>query len=340
MESNYIENLKSELINREFDQDYIDRCVNYAKRLINAELPVIFDARHLSLLLGINYSRLLFLAFGDKDTLYRTVRIKKKRGGYRTLSIPAVIIKYIQKWTLDEIVSKMKVSDAATGFIKGASIKENASLHLNSKCILNLDIKDFFPSINKNDVYRIFYYYGYTDALSDILSEICTFNDQLPQGAPTSPQLSNIRCIKMDKRIQLLCKAYNANYSRYADDITISGSGNLEKIKNIVIEIIRDEGFEINTRKTRILYPHQRQEITGLVINNGIIKVPKEYKRELRKEIYFCKKYGPTSHQEHIGDGHSFLKEHLYGKAYYIKMIEPTVGEGFLSELDEIDWNR
>lgn len=340
MESNYIENLKSELIRREFDQDYIDRCVNYAKRLIDAELPVIFDARHLSLLLGINYSRLLFLALGDKDTLYRTVRIKKKRGGYRTLSIPTVIIKYIQKWILDEIVSKMKVSDAATGFIKGASIKENASMHLNSKCILNLDIKDFFPSIDKSDVYRIFYYYGYTDALANILSEICTFNDQLPQGAPTSPQLSNIRCIKMDKRIQLLCKAYNANYTRYADDITISGSGNLEKIKNIVIGIIRDEGFEINTRKTRILYPHQRQEITGLVINNGIIKVPKEYKRELRKEIYFCKKYGPTSHQEHIGDGHSFLKEHLYGKAYYIKMIEPTVGEGFLSELDEIDWNR
>ena len=80
MESNYIENLKSELIRREFDQDYIDRCVNYAKRLINAELPVIFDARHLSLLLGINYSRLLFLALGDKDTLYRTVRIKEKRG--------------------------------------------------------------------------------------------------------------------------------------------------------------------------------------------------------------------------------------------------------------------
>ena len=144
----------------------------------------------------------------------------------------------------------------------------------------------------------------------------------------------------MDKRIQLLCKAYSANYSRYADDITISGSGNLEKIKNLVIGIIRDEGFEINSRKTRILYPHQRQEITGLVVNNGIIKVPKEYKRELRKEIYFCKKYGPTSHQEHIGDEHSFLKEHLYGKAYYIKMIEPTVGEELLSELDEIDWNR
>ena len=340
MESKYIENLTNDLISRELDQSFIDRCVNYAKRLIDAGLPVIFDARHLSLLLGISYSRLLFIAFGDKDNLYRTVKIKKKRGGYRTLSIPSIVLKYIQRWVLDEIIATMKVSDAATGFIRGTSIKENASIHLNSKCILNLDIKDFFPSINKSDVYRIFYYYGYTDALSDIFAEICTFNDQLPQGAPTSPQLSNIRCIKMDKRIQLLCKAYNASYTRYADDITISGSCNLEKIKDIVISSIREEGFEINANKTRILHPYQRQEITGLIINNGIIKVPKEYKRELRKEIYYCKKYGPTNHQEYIGDNHSFLKEHLYGKAYYVKMIEPEIGEQLLSELDEIDWNR
>jgi len=339
MSGKYLEKLNKELLDAGKDEAFIARCLDYAKRLVDEGLPVIFDVKHLALLLGIDYGPFITLTIHGTHR-YKTIRIKKKRGGHRTIRVPSTSLKYIQRWILDNIISQMYCSEAATGFVPGTSIKKNAERHLNCTCLLNIDIKDFFPSITYEDVFRIFRYYGYTYKLASCLANICTEDDELPQGAPTSPMLANIRCIKLDRRIKLLCEKYKANYSRYADDITISGNGGIANIIEAVTEIITDEGFEINEKKTRILFPHQRQEITGLIINNGIIRVPREFKKELKKEIYYCKKYGPTDHQKHIGDTHSFYKEHLYGKAYYVNMIEPDVGNVLLDELDAIDWEN
>ena len=106
----------------------------------------------------------------------------------------------------------------------------------------------------------------------------------------------------------------------------------------VVKEIIENEGFMLNEKKTHIAYAHQRQMVTGLVINNGIVRVPKDFKRELRQEIYYCRKFGVMNHQQYKKDDHSFYKEHLYGKAYFVNMVEPDEGQKFLQELDEIIW--
>lgn len=339
MNSKYIEELHQALYESCKSEDYVEACIKYAERLLKENLPVIFDINHFAHLLGMEYRYLYLVSTMENDYKYKEVLIRKKRGGFREINMPCAVLKYIQRWILDNILDKMHYSDSSLGFRKGTSTVLNASRHLAKKCVLNLDIKDFFPTITKKDVFTVFKYYGYTRELSNFFAEICTLNGVLPQGAPTSPALANLKCIKLDKRLQKLSERLNVTYTRYADDITISGDYNLCKIKDIVIDIIESEGFSINNKKTRLLYSHQRQEVTGLIVNNDVLSVPKEYKREIKKEIYYCKKFGPSNHQEHTGDNHSFYKEHLYGKAYYIKMIEPELGESLLQQLDEIEWD-
>lgn len=165
------------------------------------------------------------------------------------------------------------------------------------------------------------------------MAKLCTHNGFLPQGSPASPYITNILCLKMDKRLGGLAKKYDAVYTRYADDITFSGKKGILSLLPIAEKIIQDEGFSLNTQKTP-----QRQEVTGLIINNGTLKIPKEYKRKVRQEIYYCKRYGVYDHQEKTGENHAFYREHLYGKAYFIHMVEPELGEKLLDELDDVKW--
>ena len=184
----------------------------------------------------------------------------------------------------------------------------------------------------------MFFYYGYTKEISFVLTKLCTYRGKLPQGSPASPYLSNIVCLKMDKRLHQLASKNGADYTRYADDITFSGDYRIQYCMPLIQRIIEDEGFYINSAKTRILYKHQRQEVTGLIVNNQMVRINKKYKRNVDQEIYYCLKYGVSSHLQRIGCEKSFYKEHLYGKVYFIKMVEPEVGNHLLNKLSEINW--
>lgn len=337
--NDYLINLKSTILKKGNTNEYAMLCNKYAERLLDNNLPVIFDLQHFSLLLGIKKEHLSGLLYSKESKVYKSVYIPKKTGGHRELCIPTINLKYIQRWILDNILANMHVSTFSTGFKKNTSIVINASRHIGNECIINLDIKNFFPSIHSERIFRIFNYYGYTKQVAFILSKLCTYKNALPQGSPASPYLSNIACLKLDKRLSMLCNKVDANYSRYADDITISGNRGIEKYIPIVSEIVRDEGFELNKKKTRYAYKHKRQEITGLNINSGRVTVPQKYKRALKDEIYYCKKYGVSSHMEYKGIDKAFYKEHLYGKAYYVHMVEKDVGKKFLKQLDEIEWD-
>ena len=334
----YLSELHDALETKGKSYKYIVACCNYAAKLLDSNLPVIFDIKHLSLLLGIkplDFGKFLYCI---DDNHYHEIAIPKKNGGNRKLDIPSVDLKYVQRWILDNIISKMHVSEFANGFVKGKSILSNAQLHTNSECIINIDIKDFFPTINFENVFYIFKYYGYTKEMSYILAKLCTRRGILPQGSPASPGITNVLCLKLDKRLQKLAESYQAAYSRYADDITFSGNKGIVHILPIAVDIIQAEGFAVNSSKTRIAYKHQRQEVTGLIVNGNSVRVPQKYKRKLRQEIYYCEKFGIRSHQKKIRNTHSFYKEYLYGKAYFINMIEPDTGKHFLDLLDKLVW--
>lgn len=143
----YLENLSELLKSKNVSDDYTHSCLEYAIKLIDSEVPVIFDLKHLSLLIGISIENLSKLIYSADLYFYKELKIPKKSGGYRTINIPSYNLKYIQRWILDNILVNIKISSNSFGFVKNKSILDNAVNHLNKECIMNVDIKDFFPSI-------------------------------------------------------------------------------------------------------------------------------------------------------------------------------------------------
>lgn len=334
----YIRELTAAIEEQGYGKFYVNKCIEYVIRLLENNLPVIFDTKHLALLVGISPNQLTKMVFAYYS-FYLESSIPKKSGGVRVLHIPALELKYIQRWILDNILKNMHVSQSAMGFCDNRSIVDNAKLHLNQECIINMDIKDFFPSVSFEKIFRIFAYYGYTKEISYILAKLCIYENQLPQGSPASPCLSNIACLKLDARLSALASKYNAHYSRYADDITFSGNRGIKKLEHIATTILNDEGFKVNEKKTRIAYQYQRQEVTGLIVNGQMVKVDKRYKKKLHQEIYYCIKFGVQNHMRRTNCEKAFYKEHLYGKAYFVSMIEPEEGKKIFDLLEKIQWD-
>ncbi len=310
----------------------------YSERLIQNDVPVIFNLRHLRKLLQIHKTQQSEYFGAGKSNLYRRFKIPKKAGGFRTIEAPVQELKIRQLWIKQNILDKVHVSEYAKGFKKDTSIYHNAIQHVNKELIINVDIEDFFPSITYRKVYRIFSYLGYTNQVAHLLTKLCT-NDQnvIPQGAPTSPVISNIVLIKMDKRLGELAKTARCSYTRYADDITFSGDKSIKFLLPIVCKIIEEEGYKVNKDKTRLQYSNQRQEVTGLVVNKKV-SLSKATIKEIENAIYYCQKYGVQEHMKKIQCQKNFYKEHLYGIAYFCKMIDKAKGEKYLQELDKIEW--
>lgn len=213
-------------------------------------MPLIFDLEHFRRLLGMNEKD--FFIFQKEDNLdkyYRIKKIRKKNKSTRFLSLPSLRLKVVQTWILQNILYTQKVHKKAHGFVKKKSIKTNASQHIDSEVVLCLDIKDFFDSIKQDQITEYFVGLGYTKKISCLLSKLVCYDEKLPQGAPTSPYLSNLIFGDLDIEIDKLCRSRNLNYSRYADDLSISGkeidSEIIEKISNVLIK----RNFLLNTKK-------------------------------------------------------------------------------------------
>ncbi|WP_427340440.1 reverse transcriptase domain-containing protein [Caloranaerobacter sp. DY30410] len=203
----------------------------------------------------------------------------------------------------------------------GNALINNAKIHRYNLYILIIDIKNFFPSIRKNKVYNLFRKIGYNGLISEILSNICTYKGYLPQGGVTSPYLSNLICYKLDKRISGYCNKRDINYSRYADDLVFSANNKneLKKAFNVIKDIIEDEGFKLNDNKTRYLVPKSRKRITGITVNDGNLKAPKELKRKVRAMTHRSIVLADYSKIEKIRGYVSFINSIENG--YYDKII-------------------
>ncbi len=312
-----------------YDDGYVQVCLSYAGELLKRNVPVLFDARHVYQVLKM----------GDlRFPCYSVFGIMGKRK-YRVITAPSMKLKLRQRWILDEILENVPVSRYCHGFVTGRSIVTNAREHIGKKQILVMDIQDFFPSVKESQVRDIFRMIGYSASVSECLAAICCYNGELPQGAPTSPYLSNLRCREMDGRLGKIAERYGLVYTRYADDMTFSGDRELDFLVPLVEgELVRN-GFVSNQEKMRIFRENDRKMVTGLLVKENGLRVPKQLKRKLRQEIYYCKKFGVSTHLQNTAkDGRVNFREYLYGKAYFIKMVEPENGEYFLQQLDSIQW--
>jgi RNA-directed DNA polymerase len=317
----YSKRFKLYAIEQGFNEDYIYRCLTYAQSLYNKGLPIIYNQEHLSFLVGYQLDYLLSASIKTKK-FYRIFSVPKKSGGLRQIAEPLPSLKEIQRWILDNILYQCTPDRFAKGFIPKMSIRHNARFHRNQKMVLSLDIKDFFASIKYGRVLNFYGTLGYSQSVRTLLAKLCTLDDALPQGAPTSPALSNLLSVRLDKRLASFALQNNLRYTRYADDITFSGKFNPGKVISLVRTVVATEGLELNEKKTRLMERHQRQEVTGVVVNEKL-QAPRDKRRNLRQAIYYIKKYGINSHINHLGISNANYIKHLMGIANFFIFINP-----------------
>jgi RNA-directed DNA polymerase len=232
--------------------------------------PTFNTVGGLAALTRIDASRLSILALRP-ERFYCTYRIPKRRGGWRKIHSPSKELKAVQAWILRNILDKLSTSKYATAYVKGRGLLGNVSPHMSNRYFLSVDVRNFFPSVSSHLVHRLFEAVGYPKLAARKLTRLCSYFSGLPQGAVTSPALSNLICLRLDRRLAGLAARRNIVFTRYADDITFSTNKRnaLPQLVPSIYRILRDEGFEPNKEKTRILGPRTQCLITGLVKNSS-----------------------------------------------------------------------
>lgn len=253
----------------------------------------------------LNYFASSFDNKEKKRYRYKKFYIKKKSGELREILAPIKNLKLIHRCLNNIFKSIYNTQEQAYGFVENKSITDNASLHTGFNYVFNVDIKDFFPSIYFRRIKHMlelppFNLKGVREPIAYLISNLCTENGVLPQGAPTSPILTNIVCQKLDIKLAKLAKSYKANYSRYADDITFSCNDYIftKRFLFRLKRILKDERFEINELKTRLHHKSFRQVVTGLTVNEKI-NVSKRYKKSLRTIKHLYEKRGADAAMEY-----------------------------------------
>ena len=323
--------------------------------------------------LGISHEHLTWLAdvHGRERTravgplrqyIYKWV--PKRSGGWRLIEIPKSKLKEIQRRILAELLDKVPVHPSAHGFVKNGSIKKFVSPHTNQWIAIRMDLKDFFMSVQASRVHALFRTVGYSESVARILTGFCTNSvpseamrlpsttarlpatreallrtPHLPQGAPTSPALANLCAYRFDSRVTALVKKMGWTYTRYADDLLLSGprasSKFLKQIQIWVGAIALEENFDVNMRKTRIMTHGHRQHAGGLVFNE-IPNIPRENYDSLKAILYNCVKHGPAmQNREQRAD----FKAHLQGQISQVVHIHPPRGKRLRTLFDRIEWD-
>lgn len=256
---------------------------------------------------------------------YHNVELPKKSGGTRTLSVPDELLKSIQRRITEVLLVSMPVSGYAKAYHYGSSTTRNAKPHVGKNIVLKLDILHFFDSVRYSTVKNLaFPREIYGENLRILLTMLCYYKDGLPQGAPSSPAISNIIFYGFDEKIGRWCQKRNISYTRYCDDMTFSGDFCPEDVIPFVKSELKKLGFLLNEQKTRIQHPFQRQKVTGIVVNEKL-SIPGEDRRKLRQELYYCQKYGIAEHLRRIGVDvpEKIYRQRLLGRVNYFLQISP-----------------
>lgn len=302
-------------------QQYCDKWLDYAKKLYEQNLPIIYSPEHFCMLVGY-MEEYVYAVSNSPMHFYRHYSIKKKAGGLREISEPLPSLKEIQRWILDNILAKVPVSPYAKAYVKNRSIKENARFHRKQKIVLSLDIEKFFDKISSDKIYDIFIKFGYKKEVAVLLTNLCCLHGSLPQGAPTSPTLSNMVMIDFDNNISNFTRDKKIRYTRYADDMTFSGDFNPGQIISYVKRNLNPLGLKLNGDKTRTRKQGQRQEVTGIVVNQQL-QIAKSERKKIRQQMYYIKKYGLESHLKHCAISKENYLLHLRGIIQHALFINP-----------------
>ena len=326
-------------------------------KLRSRGLPVCNTEEEIAIAMGISLGKLRFLTLKNPalaTTHYSHFPILKNNGETRIISAPIPSLKDAQIWILRKILDKIEISEAAHGFRHHRSIVTNARPHVGQDTIVKIDLQDFFGSIDYLRVRSVFTDIGYSENATNIFSLLCTVrvinqleSDReinysssqkryLPQGAPTSPALSNIFCYTLDRDLTQLARALQFTYTRYADDLTFSGdriaSQKIARLFDSSQQIISREGFKINPDKTQILGKAQQHQVTGVIVNQKL-NISKRKLDAFRATLYQIERDGLAG--KTWGNSPDLIAA-ITGYANYVAMVDRVKGEKLLISIDRI----
>jgi hypothetical protein len=293
--------------------------------------------------------------------------LAKATGGIRVIETPKPRLKALQRRILSGILDRIPPHPAVHGFVKGRSTQSFAAPHVGQRVVLRMDLEDFFPTFPGARVQSFFRTIGYPEPVADLLGGIATncvprgawrgaiqqvalgpqelwqvratyARPHLPQGAPTSPSLANLCSYRLDCRLNGLAHAAGAAYTRYADDVAFSGGEHflraVQRFATHVAAIVREEGFAVQHRKTRIMRQAVRQHLAGLVTNQRLNVRRADF--DLLKAILTnCARHGPASQNR---EAHPHFREHLVGRLGFIESVHPEKGRRLRAIFEKITW--
>ena len=327
-----------------------------AQKLALLDLPVWNFASELASAMGIAAPQLAFLTFHRGAATvdhYHRFQIPKRRGGMRDVSAPKNKLRAAQRFVLEQVLAKIPLHEAATAFAPGTSTVQNAARHMGAQVVVRLDLKDFFPSISFARVRSAFSSLGYSGAVSTVLALLCTEAPRLqmsldgetrhvalgervlPQGACTSPALSNWICRRLDARLTGLAKRFGWTYSRYADDLIFSSSEADADIKTLIScarSVLRDEKLNINDDKTRVMRTNARQSVTGLVVNAQNSEAPRPSRPDLRRFRAFLHSYESQGREAMTQKMGRDALAHARGMISYIHISQPDKARALIEK--------
>lgn len=242
----------------------------------------------------------------------------------REISSPRSALKSVQRWILENILYSVEPHYSAVGFRRDKSILDHAGVHNSSAMILKLDIADFFPSIFLPRIIGVFKGFGYSPGVAFTLASLCCLHGSLPQGAVTSPALSNLVCRRMDVRLAALSKKLRLKFSRYADDMAISGKKVDLSILPLVEKILKEEGFILRSDKTRIYNECSKRVLTGLSAARSGVKLLRSDRRQLRATFHQIRKFGLISYVSNHKIRDPVFLDRLIGRFSFWCFVEPN----------------
>jgi hypothetical protein len=294
---------------------------------------------------------------------YRYELLPKRTGGWRLLEVPEPYLRQLQRQVLDRLLAHVPPHEAACAYVRGRSVTDHARAHVGQAVLLKFDLQDFFATVRASRVHAAFAMLGYPEPVARALARLCTTatpepvlerlrtegglawtqamrlrDAHLPQGAPTSAALANLCAFRLDVRIAALARSLGARYTRYADDIVLSGGAALlraaDRVEARIGAFALDEGFALNHRKTRRATRARRQQVCNIVVN-ARPNLPREEFDRLKAQLHLCATRGAAAQNR---DGLPDWEQHLRGRVAWAERLNPGKGARLRRLLDAIDW--
>lgn len=355
-------------------QELLERAVDQIESVIDPSPhpPALLTLGHLALRSEVSHASLRRFVAHDPDA-YRSFGIRKRSGGVRIIHVPEPQLLKVQRWLARHILNKVQVHQRSFAFAPDTSIVNCAAKHCGSQWLVKLDVRGFFGSISELQIYRVFRSLNYQPLIAFELARLCTFapasspryqlgnwrnwkeykieayshrgQGYLPQGAPTSPMLSNLAMRELDDILMRIGGKYGVYYTRYSDDMTFSTRSKAfsrRRAKDLIIEVrdsITSAGLRLNGGKTTIVPPGARKVVLGLIVDGTEPTLPREFRSLLRQHLHYLERFGPVFHaQIRNFDTVSGMRRHIRGLIDFANMVDPLYASHLLEKFDRIAW--